>query len=65
MSTKKTATFPRIMPTDVAAVYLGISEDSLRRLLSRGLIRRQQGFKHPFRFSKIELDRYLEKGQVA
>ena len=53
------------MTTAEAALYLGITVDSLRNLQSRGFVRRLRGHFHPFRFSKVELDRYLKDEVVA
>lgn len=53
-----------ILTTAEAARYLGIQVRELKRLLVAGHIRRLRGFHKPFKFSKYELDRYLQEGLV-
>lgn len=59
------ATFPPVMTTAQAADYLGLEESAVRRLAERGHLRRLRGFKKPFKFSRIEIDRYLKDGVVV
>ena len=43
---------------------MGVSAKSVRRLIDEGHLRRLRGFKHTWMISRVELNRYLEKGVV-
>jgi excisionase family DNA binding protein len=55
----------QIMTTAEAAAWLGIPAPELKRLMQAGHIRRLRGYRKPFKFSRIELERYLSAGVVA
>jgi excisionase family DNA binding protein len=53
---------PRALKLRQAAVYLGVSPVSIRRLVKRGLIRPNRALRHIL-ISVAELDRFLAGGQ--
>lgn len=55
----------QILTTKEAAGWLGVSSLELIRLMKAGHIRRLRGYKKPFKFSRVELTRYLTEGVVA
>jgi hypothetical protein len=55
----------QILTTAEAAEWLGIPAPELKRLMVAGHIRRLRGYHKPFKFSVVELRRYLSEGVVA
>jgi hypothetical protein len=55
----------QILTTDEAATWLGVSTKELKRLMLAGHVRRLRGYHKPFKFSRVELERYLSAGVVA
>jgi len=54
----------QILTTAEAAEYLGVTPVELKRVMTKGHVRRLRGFHKPYRFSIFELDRYLREGLV-
>jgi len=54
----------QILTTAEAAEYLGVSPMVLKRIMTKGHVRRLRGFHKPFKFSRQELERYLREGLV-
>lgn len=46
------------------AEEMGVKPAAVRRLVDQGHLRRLRGFKHKWKISRVELNRYLEKGVV-
>lgn len=54
----------QILTTKEAADWLGISACELKRLMANEHVRRLRGYHRPFKFSRVELQRYLSEGVV-
>jgi excisionase family DNA binding protein len=55
----------QILTTREAAEFLGVPDRELKRLMELGHVRRLRGYYRPYKFSRVELDRYLREGVVA
>ncbi len=55
----------QILTTSEAAEWLGISTRELVRLKDAGHVRRLRGYQRPYKFSRVELERYLREGVAA